>query len=114
MPEQNHPNRFVKTLLIFVRGLLLLTIVALIFSCLLMLVFGFNSGIVYGIIWFCGMGSFMIYYFSILVFISVAIYCKVKKEKVWQTLKREVKLFGISILCVLILAFINNCVAPHY
>ncbi|HET6224832.1 MAG TPA: hypothetical protein VFF27_01040 [Bacteroidia bacterium] len=82
-------------------------------SDVLMLIFGFNN-ITYGIMWVCAMGSFMIYYFSILVFIGIAIYCKVKKERIWEVMKREVKLLGISIACMLILGLINNIIIPHY
>ncbi len=109
--KQEYPNQFQKWLMIFVRTLLLLSISSLVISCILTLIFGFYNNIVYGFMWFSVMGTSFIYYFSILTIVGVAIYYKIKRERVWIRIKKETILLGVSIICCLILGLINNYIA---
>lgn len=97
-------------LLTLVRATLLLSILALLLSSVLMLSFGLDSEMAFGIMWFSVMGSIFVYYFSLLVLVGFVAYAKIKKEKVWYKIKPEVILLGLSILCMGGLALINNYV----
>jgi hypothetical protein len=59
------------------------------------------------------MCSTFIFYFSILALIGVSIYYKIKKGKVWEIIKTEMILLGMSILSFLALALVNNSVVSH-
>ena len=106
--KEKYANQFTKGLMIFVRVLLILSISSLIIGCLLMLVFGLDNSIAYGIMWVSVMCSAFIYYFSILVLIGVTVDYKIKNEKAWEIIKKETILLGISILCFLTLGLVNN------
>jgi hypothetical protein len=56
------------------------------------------------------MGSAFIFYFSIAVIIVFMVYCKIRKEKVWNMIKKELVLLGAAMICFLILGLINNYV----
>jgi len=73
-----------------------------------MLLGGFDNNILYGIMWLSTMGSALIYYFSIATLIGVSLYYKIKREKVWEKIKKETILLLISISCFAILGLINN------
>lgn len=104
----NYFNQFIKTLMSIVRVLIIISISLLIIASLLMIIFGMFNETAYGIMWFSIMCSALVYYFSILALIGVVIYYKIKNEKAWGIIKNEIMLFGISILCFLILGLINN------
>lgn len=95
-------------LLLFIKILLISSICTAIFNCLLLLLFGEGYEPLWGIQWFSIMASVLILYVSVPVLIIVSIYCKVKSEKVWATVKKEVILLSLVILAWGLFAFINN------
>lgn len=97
-----------KKLLLFIRILLILSFGSAILSDVLILQHGPGNDLALNIEWYSLMATAFILYFSVPVLIIVSIYCKVKKEKVWATVKKEVILLALVILAWGVIAFVNN------
>jgi hypothetical protein len=102
----------ISRLLLFIKILLILSICSAIFSCLFLLLFGEHHEFSFNVQWCCMIATAFIIYFSVPVLIIVSIYCKVKKEKVWATIKKEVILLTLVILAWGLVALMNNYLLP--
>ena len=88
VPQQK--NILLLRLLFFVRILFVLSIFCAVLCCVLLFIFGKNHAPSNEFQWSGLTATAFVLYFSIPTLIIISIYLKVKKENVWNIIKKEI------------------------
>jgi hypothetical protein len=105
------PQKDFEMIKFVIRILLYISICLIIISCFSTL--STNTMDSYGINYFSIMTTVLILYLSVFVIIIISIYKRIKGGLVWKTIKKEVILIALTILCVMILGIITNYIAKE-
>ena len=101
-------NALINRLLFLIKILFVLSTWSAVLYCLLFFIFGKNHGLLYGFSWYAIYAAAFILYFSIPTLIIILIYLKIKKENVWNIIKKEITLLVALLISWAVVWLLNN------